>query len=144
MKFAINHRYTRIHGWISPVDYDHVDRLRHFYEKHFCVVETNDEERSGNFELDLTEPELMLLKAENLALKERNAFLEESAERYKRGYKSKGAELKTLELQIQDDRIARWRIKVIRNRHSKVVERAKATLDMLKEERASEKDKGKQ
>jgi len=53
MDFAKEHRYSKITGWLSPVDQDHFDRLEHFYKKFGFSVEFNSERTEGSISLEM-------------------------------------------------------------------------------------------
>lgn len=52
LDFAKEHRYSKITGWLSPVDRDHFDRLEHFYRKFGFNVEFNSDRTEGSISLD--------------------------------------------------------------------------------------------
>lgn len=53
--FGISERQNvkKITGWISGVDWNHVDRLKYFYEKHGFTVTLDSEKKSGDIVLDI-------------------------------------------------------------------------------------------
>ncbi|GAB7058282.1 MULTISPECIES: hypothetical protein [unclassified Paenibacillus] len=63
MQFVDQLQVRYITGWISGVDWDHIDRSEHFYRKHGFDVELNHEVQSGritwvNQALEATQDEL--------------------------------------------------------------------------------------
>lgn len=51
-KISDKQNVTKIAGWISEVDWSHVQRLKYFYEKHGFTVILNSEKKSGEIILD--------------------------------------------------------------------------------------------
>lgn len=48
LELAHKQKVEAISGWISPFDWDHIDRLKRFYEKHGFIVKLNHEARKGS------------------------------------------------------------------------------------------------
>lgn len=59
MEFGILPKILSVVGNISPEDYDHVEKLKHFYSKHGFVVKTNDIKKEGSIvkEVIMAKPE---------------------------------------------------------------------------------------
>lgn len=53
LDFAKEHGYSKISGWLSPVDQDHFDRSEHFYRKFGFNVEFNSERTEGSISLEM-------------------------------------------------------------------------------------------
>jgi GNAT superfamily N-acetyltransferase len=53
IKYARENKITYISGSISPTDWDHIERLEHFYKKHGFDVKLNEQSESGSIRLDL-------------------------------------------------------------------------------------------
>ncbi|MDR9507172.1 hypothetical protein P4479_08380 [Brevibacillus agri] len=48
IEFAQKQKVEIISGWISPVDWDHINRLKKFYENHDFIVSLNHEAKRGS------------------------------------------------------------------------------------------------
>ena len=53
LKMAGKLKVRKINGKISPKDWDHVDRLKHFYSKFGFTVELNEASQSGRIYMEL-------------------------------------------------------------------------------------------
>jgi len=53
LKIADRQKVRQITGWISGVDWNHIERLQHFYEKHGFKVILDLEKKSGDIVLEM-------------------------------------------------------------------------------------------
>jgi len=84
IKLGIKKGATIISGIISPVDHDHIDRLLGFYKKANCKFHFSDgASYPSGFSIPLTDKELIFLKLEQQAYKDKVYFLEKELENKK-------------------------------------------------------------
>lgn len=54
IKYAKKHKYQKVTGWISGVDLEHIDRLKHFYGKFgFSIKKYRGEDPIREYDLNL-------------------------------------------------------------------------------------------
>ncbi|KRF59027.1 hypothetical protein ASG97_21420 [Bacillus sp. Soil745] len=53
IRYCLKQDYKKIEGIISSVDWDHVDRLEHFYKKHGFTINLNHKKQHGEISLEL-------------------------------------------------------------------------------------------
>lgn len=80
IKYAINNNCTMISGELSPVDFNHLDKLIYFYKKNLFEVSLNPSGDSGEIKMSLLKPDEILLRLENNILNERLHYLEEKVQ----------------------------------------------------------------
>jgi len=49
-KIAADQNVDFITGWISTIDWNHIDRLKHFYEKNGFKIEIDSVEKKGTIQ----------------------------------------------------------------------------------------------
>jgi len=78
IKYGAKIGAKKITGMISPVDFDHIDRLLAFYRKNNCKLNySNDAIYPYGFEFDLKKSDTILLNLEKQEMKDRINFLKE-------------------------------------------------------------------
>lgn len=54
IEYSRHNEFAHINGWLSKVDYDHKDRLYHFYQKFgFEIIQNEEEMKFADIKLEL-------------------------------------------------------------------------------------------
>lgn len=54
IEYSRQNEFAHINGWLSKVDYDHKDRLYHFYQKFgFEIIQKEEEMKFADIKLEL-------------------------------------------------------------------------------------------